>query len=91
MADISIGFSTTPVQDVKLEKVLLAINAERAAANPPLPPFHSIEVYLKYICVEAVKGYVAMQKSREDAERQSAYDAADAQKRAQIDAILGIG
>lgn len=90
MADISINFNTTPVQDVKLEKVLLAINAERAAANPPLSEFQSIQGYLRFICIEAVKGYVSMQKSREDAERQSRYDAANATVRAQIDAALGI-
>jgi hypothetical protein len=90
VAAISITFNTSAAQDARLAKVLAAVNGERAASNPPADPFATIEAYLHWVVIEAVKGYVARQAEAERAAVASAFDAADATTQAAVKAALGL-
>ena len=91
MAQLSIVLNTTAAQDAKLAKVLERVNAQRVSLSTlgaDIPPFASVEEWLKDFLVGHLRAFVQEQKRIEDAERQALIDAATAAQIAQIDAIL---
>lgn len=94
MAQITLTFNTTATQDAKLTKALATVNAERATMSQlspqPLPPFATVQEWLRDVVINEAKRYISVVDSRDEESIRSAYrDATDAQK-AQIAAILGV-
>ena len=88
MAEIILTFNTTAAWDVKLDKVLARVNAGRVAAEEE--EFATIEAYLRFVLINAVKSYVARQDEVDHADRKAAFEAATENVQNQIDAALGL-
>ena len=86
MANIVLEFNTSAAQDAKLAKVLVRINAERVAAEEE--EFATIEEYLRWVLIEAVKSYIKTQETLDGDTIGDAYEAADSATQAQVEAIL---
>jgi hypothetical protein len=88
MANISVSFTTTAKQDAKLAKILLSVNAVREQQE--LAPFPNMEAYLRFVLIEAVKGWSQQQSDADGKAAGIAYEAASDSVRAQVQTLLGL-
>jgi len=88
MAEIVLTFNTSAKQDAKLAKVLVRTNAQRVEAGEA--EFETIEAYLRWVLIEAVKSYNNQQDDVDKEDVATAWDEASDAVKAQVEAILGI-
>lgn len=86
----SIVLTTTSAQDTILARLLIAQNAERAAKNPPDPPYADVTAMVRGILIAAVQSWRAQQNDEDLRTVGSAYVAAAPATQATVRSTLGL-
>lgn len=88
MANLTITLNTNARQDVKLATFLTHINLERISSGEAV--FPDITSCLRFVLIEAVKGYVRQIESAESGEVGLAFSSANDTIQGQVKTLLGI-
>lgn len=88
MPTVNLSFDVTANQVAKLQRVLTAVNAERAAQEQS--PFATFADYATEVIKNAAIDWLRILKEQDKVARGTAWAEADDATQAQVDALLGL-